>query len=97
MEANKKIYMKERKSNKIYSLLGVSILFLVGIIASIPRVMAHCPLCTAATIVGVGITRSAGLDDSIIGVFVGAMIISSALWVIKILKKKNISQSLKMF
>ena len=38
-----------------------------------PSIMAHCPLCTAATIVGVGVTRSLGWDDSIVGVFVGTV------------------------
>ena len=55
-----------------------------------PTIIAHCPLCTGATIIGVGITRSLGWDDSIVGIFVGAMIVSSALWANNILKKKNI-------
>ena len=64
-----------------------------------PKVMAHCPLCTGATIVGVGITRSLGLDDSIVGVFVGGMIISTALWFNNILKKKNFggNEKLRLF
>ncbi|MEK6917667.1 MAG: hypothetical protein AABW51_01850 [Nanoarchaeota archaeon] len=81
---------KQRKKNKILALL---LMPLISIIAVIPRVMAHCPLCTGATIIGVGVTRSLGMDDSIIGIFVGAMIISSALWVNNILKKKNIGGS----
>ena len=55
----------------------------------IPGVLAHCPLCTGATIIGVGITRSLGLDDSIVGVFVGGMIISSAIWINNLLTKKS--------
>ncbi len=51
--------------------------------------MAHCPLCTGATIAGVSITRAFGFDDSIVGVFTGGMIISTALWFDKILKKKG--------
>src|SRR3989344_4755296 len=67
-----------------------SILALAVALISAPRVMAHCPLCTGATIVGVGLTRSLGWDDSIVGVFVGAMIVSSALWINNIFKKRNI-------
>jgi len=78
------------KQDKNYKLFGFLILILFGIITVIPGVMAHCPLCTAATVIGVGVTRSLGWDDSIVGVFIGAMIVSLALWVNNLLKKKNI-------
>ncbi len=77
-------------NSRTYKILGLLLTPLLSLIAIIPMVMAHCPLCTAATIVGVGVTRSLSLDDSIVGVFVGAMIVSSALWLDNILKKKNI-------
>ncbi len=77
-------------NNGNYKLFVFLIFFVLGIILIIPSVMAHCPLCTAATIVGVGVTRSLGWDDSIVGIFVGAMIVSSALWLNNILKKRNI-------
>jgi len=60
------------------------------ILLGLPSVMAHCPLCTGATIVGVGFTRGLGLDDSLVGVFAGGMVLSSALWINNILKKKNV-------
>ncbi len=68
----------------------IALLVVGAFVSSMGRVIAHCPLCTGATIVGVGITRSLGLDDSLVGVFVGAMIVSSALWVNNILKKRAI-------
>lgn len=77
-----KMQNKQRK-------VGLFLMPLSILIAIIPSVMAHCPLCTAATIVGVGVTRSLGLDDSIVGIFVGAMIISSALWLNNLMKKRN--------
>ena len=76
--------------SKTFSLSGLLFLSVILTILIIPNVMAHCPLCTAATVFGVGVTRSLGWDDSIVGVFVGAMIISSALWLNNILKKRNI-------
>ena len=79
-----------KRSSRTYKLLGLLLLPLLSLIIFTPTVMAHCPLCTAATIVGVGITRSLGWDDSIVGVFVGAMIVSSALWLNNMLKKRNI-------
>src|SRR3989338_2455804 len=82
---------KEAKRNSFnFKTLRLLLIPLLSIIAIIPTVMAHCPLCTAATIVGVGVTRSLGWDDSIVGIFVGAMIVSSALWLNNILKKRNI-------
>lgn len=78
---------RKRKAKLILSLLIGTILFSI---LAIPVVMAHCPLCTGATIVGVGVTRSLGWDDSIVGIFTGAMIISSALWINNMLKRKNI-------
>lgn len=90
-----------RKNNKIensiisnshnYTKLKLLASIISSLIILIPSVMAHCPLCTGATIAGVGLTRALGWDDSIVGVFVGAMIISTALWADKLLKKRNIA------
>ena len=80
---------KKKRNRGTYKLLRILLIPIVAIIAGIPSVMAHCPLCTAATVAGVGVTRSLGWDDSIVGVFVGAMIVSSALWVNNIFKKRN--------
>ena len=83
-----------KKKSIAYKVIGIFLISLASLIAIIPGVvMAHCPLCTAATIIGVGVTRSLGWDDSIVGVFVGAMIVSSALWLNNILKKRNIGGS----
>ncbi len=79
-----------KKASRTYKILGLILIPLLGLIAFMPTIMAHCPLCTGATIVGVGVTRSLGWDDSIVGIFVGAMIVSSALWANNWLKKKNI-------
>lgn len=49
---------------------------------------AHCPLCTGAAVAGVEVARVTGLDDSITGLLLGAVIISSALWFNKWLNKK---------
>ena len=87
------INMQEKRSkrtSRTYKILGLLLIPLLSLIAIMPTIMAHCPLCTGATIVGVGIRRFLGWDDSIVGVFVGAMIVSSALWANNLLKKKNI-------
>lgn len=84
---NNKFGAKRRGSKPVISLI---FLYLISIVVFMQSAMAHCPLCTVGTIAGVGITRSLGLDDSIVGIFVGAMIVSSALWLNRIFKNKNI-------
>ena len=54
-------------------------------------VLAHCPLCTVAAGAGVGFARWAGVDDSIVGLFLGAFIVSMGLWFNNLLKKRKVS------
>ena len=85
-EREKKIKINSHR----YKMLGLFLIPLLSLIVILPGVMAMCPLCTAGTIIGVGVTRSLGWDDSIVGLFVGAMIVSTALWINNIMKKRNI-------
>lgn len=41
---------------------------------------AHCPLCVAGAAAGVTLTRWIGVDDSITGVWIGALLGSISLW-----------------
>jgi hypothetical protein len=54
-------------------------------------VSAHCPLCTAGAVAGVGITRAYGVDDSITGLLLGGFVASTGLWISGWLKKKKIN------
>lgn len=78
--------MNRNINKKIFLSIGV---ILSGII-SLDLVNAHCPLCTGAAIAGVGVARFMGVDDSIVGLFLGAFIISTALWFSKWLVKKKV-------
>ena len=64
------------------------IITIIMLIALIPEVHAHCPLCTGAAVAGIEVARVTGLDDSIVGLLLGAFIVSTALWFNKWLKKK---------
>lgn len=66
--------------------LGVMLLLLTAII---PPVSAHCPLCTAGAAAGVGIARAFGVDDAIVGFWLGAFVAASALWIDRLLKKRG--------
>jgi hypothetical protein len=68
--------------------LFFSLVFLVMFI--IPVVHAHCPLCTAAVGTGLVTARMYGIDDVIVGIWIGAFIISTALWGSILLKRRGI-------
>ncbi|MDP2925122.1 MAG: hypothetical protein Q8N99_01995 [Nanoarchaeota archaeon] len=74
-------------NKKILSLVFASIISLIILSQS---VLAHCPLCTAAAGVGIGVARLLGVDDSIVGLFLGALIVSMGLWFNNWLKKKDV-------
>src|SRR3989344_1815747 len=54
-------------------------------------VSAHCPLCTVAAGAGIGVARWIGFDDSIVGLFLGAFIVSMGLWFNNLLKKRKVN------
>ena len=43
-------------------------------------VSAHCPLCVAGAAVGITLTRWVGIDDSITGVWIAALLGSMSFW-----------------
>jgi hypothetical protein len=51
---------------------------------------AICPMCTVLVGAGVGVMRMMGVDDTITGMWYGAFIVSSILWTLSWLDKKNI-------
>jgi len=50
---------------------------------------AFCPVCTVAVAAGVGLSRWLGVDDTISGLWVGALTVSMSLWTINWLKEKG--------
>ncbi len=56
--------------------------------SSAQLVSAMCPLCVAGAAAGLGIARYYGLDDTIVGIWLGALAISSALWVNRTVRKR---------
>ena len=50
---------------------------------------AICPVCTIAVGAGVGLSRWLGIDDTVTGLWVGALIVSSIAWTINWMNKKN--------
>lgn len=54
-------------------------------------VKAVCPVCTIAVGAGVGLAQWLGIDDTVTGLWIGALIVSLTLWTTNWLKTKNIS------
>jgi len=65
----------------LLSVLGFTLLF--------KSAYAVCPVCVVAVGAGVGIAEEFGVDDTIIGLWVGALIIAMAWWTVNWLIKKN--------
>lgn len=71
----------------LFGIFLISSLFFTSIFSN--SAMAHCPLCTAAMVGAVLLTRTYGVDDLIVGTFLGGAIISTAYWANNWLKKKH--------
>ena len=52
-------------------------------------VQAVCPVCTVAMGAGLGLSRWLGINDSVTGLWIGALIVSLIIWTITWLDKKN--------
>lgn len=87
---------KNLKNRRPAAFIGIAVMLLL-VAAIIPPVSAHCPLCTAGAAAGVGIARAYGVDDSIVGLFLGAFVAASALWLDRILKKRKIDYPFQSF
>ncbi len=73
-----------RKKIAISTLLSVLLLSLAAV-----KTYAVCPVCTVAVVAGLGLSRWLGIDDTISGVWIGGLILSSSFWLIDFLKRKK--------
>ena len=63
-------------------------LFLLSLIFVFPA-KAVCPICTVAVAGGLGISRWIGIDDAVMGIWVGGLILSSGFWLADWVSKKS--------
>lgn len=71
--------------NLIFGLL----MTLVAFLGTASQVHAVCPICTVAVGAGLGISRWLGIDDSVTGIWIGGLILSSGLWLADWISKKG--------
>ncbi len=50
---------------------------------------AMCPLCVAGAAVGLSVARYYGVDDIVVGIWLGALAVSTALWINTLINKKS--------
>jgi len=62
---------------------------LVIFLGTTTQVHAVCPICTVAVGVGLGISRWLGIDDTVTGIWIGGLILSSGLWLADWIGKKG--------
>lgn len=53
------------------------------------KVEAFCPICTVAAAGGVGLARWLGIDDTITGLWIGALLVSVTFWTANWMTKKG--------
>lgn len=59
--------------------------------------LAVCPVCTIAIAGGLGLSRWLGVDDTVSGVWIGGLIVSSVIWFLNWLDKKQIRFKFRWF
>ncbi len=55
-------------------------LFILNYSLLVVPTKAHCPLCVAGAAAGITLTRWIGVDDSITGVWIGALLVAMSFW-----------------
>jgi len=69
--------------------LKLTILLATIFLAFPEKALAVCPICTVAVGAGLGISRWLGIDDTVTGIWIGGLILSSGLWLADWIGKKG--------
>ncbi len=80
-------YLLQKKKGKVVT--SILLITTAMLLSSTPS-YAICPVCTVAVGAGLGFSRYFGIDDVITGVWIGGLVVSSIMWVLDILKRKDI-------
>ena len=69
----------------VLTLLSALVIFL----GTATQAHAVCPICTVAVGAGLGVSRWLGIDDTVTGIWIGGLILSSGLWLADWIGKKG--------
>jgi hypothetical protein len=75
--------------NKVNKIVPVLSLYTIYNILFPSLAHAVCPICTVAVAGGLGLSRYFGIDDSIIGIWSGGLMVSVTLWTLDWLNRKK--------
>lgn len=78
------IILRKNRMKKILPILAFTLLISARVAHAV------CPVCTVAVGAGLGLAEYLGIDDSISGLWIGALIVSMSIWTINWLDGKNI-------
>ncbi len=75
-------------SRPLYRLLFLSFALAVYLFSSVPLASAMCPLCVIGAAAGLSVARYYGIDDIVVGLWLGALAVSTALWAKNVINKR---------
>jgi hypothetical protein len=78
-----------KRMKKVIIALGLFFLLSTYYLLHATVSYAVCPVCTIAVGAGLGLSRWLGIDDTVSGLWVGGLILSSSLWLIDWINKKK--------
>jgi len=87
-EKNRQDSKRGEKKNRVGKKITVLLLLLLPLVFA-SKTYAFCPLCTVAVGAGVGFSRSLGIDDVIVGLWVGGLLVSSCMWLFEWVKGRK--------
>lgn len=76
---------------------GAFFIFIFAAATAAGKAEAICPVCTVAVGAGIGLSRWLGIGDLITGLWLGAFLLSLALWTIDWLGKRKIHSPIAKF
>lgn len=80
----------------IARIAGLLTTMAILLFAALPQtVYAMCPLCVAGAAIGLSIARYYGVDDTVTGLWLGALAVSTALWINTIIKNRMRKANMK--
>lgn len=75
---------------QILKILATMPILILANIVFVAKTYAVCPVCTGAAVLGIGLSRWLKIDDTVTGLWIGGLIVSSIGWTINWLSKKKI-------
>jgi hypothetical protein len=80
-----------KKRVEFSMVFAFSFLFVCSLFLFPAKALAVCPVCTVVVGAGVGLSRYLGIDDTISGLWIGGLVLSSGLWLDSFFARRKIN------